>query len=412
MCPSYRATGEELHSTRGRARLLFEMANGEVITGGWQSRRGGRGARPVPVVQGLQARLPGRAWTWRRTRPSSWPSATEGRLRPGSALLDGRPAALAAPGGQAPGGRGATRSTRRPGGPLARGGEAGWAASRRSAPSRRSPGAVHRPVLAARRSAAGLGGGGRRPPTGSRGRGCCCGPTRSPTTSTPRSPPTPSPCSRPSATPSSCRRATVCCGLTWTSTGQVDAARRGAAAQPARHRAVAHRRRARSSGWSPRARPPCAPTGTELLPDEPLAAAWPAACARSPSCSPSTPTSCARPSPPARVGGAGAGALPPARRARHRGRPCGHGRAGHRRRGARLRLLRPRRQLRLREGPLRGVDGLRGAGAAARGARRRPVGGARRRLLLPHPAAPGGHREPVHLAQLAARVLRASRAAV
>jgi FAD/FMN-containing dehydrogenase/Fe-S oxidoreductase len=37
MCPSYRATGEEKHSTRGRARLLFEMANGQVITGGWRS---------------------------------------------------------------------------------------------------------------------------------------------------------------------------------------------------------------------------------------------------------------------------------------------------------------------------------------------------------------------------------------
>jgi FAD/FMN-containing dehydrogenase/Fe-S oxidoreductase len=37
MCPSYRATGEEMHSTRGRARLLFEMASGEVVTGGWQS---------------------------------------------------------------------------------------------------------------------------------------------------------------------------------------------------------------------------------------------------------------------------------------------------------------------------------------------------------------------------------------
>jgi FAD/FMN-containing dehydrogenase/Fe-S oxidoreductase len=37
MCPSYRATGEEMHSTRGRARLLFEMANGQVITGGWHS---------------------------------------------------------------------------------------------------------------------------------------------------------------------------------------------------------------------------------------------------------------------------------------------------------------------------------------------------------------------------------------
>jgi FAD/FMN-containing dehydrogenase/Fe-S oxidoreductase len=37
MCPSFRATGEEMHSTRGRARLLFEMANGQVISGGWQA---------------------------------------------------------------------------------------------------------------------------------------------------------------------------------------------------------------------------------------------------------------------------------------------------------------------------------------------------------------------------------------
>ncbi|MDI9885997.1 FAD-binding and (Fe-S)-binding domain-containing protein [Streptomyces sp. HNM0645] len=38
MCPSYRATGEERHSTRGRARLLHEMLAGEVVTGGWRSR--------------------------------------------------------------------------------------------------------------------------------------------------------------------------------------------------------------------------------------------------------------------------------------------------------------------------------------------------------------------------------------
>ena len=37
MCPSYRATGEEHHSTRGRARLLFEMLQGDVITDGWAS---------------------------------------------------------------------------------------------------------------------------------------------------------------------------------------------------------------------------------------------------------------------------------------------------------------------------------------------------------------------------------------
>ncbi|MEV0388908.1 FAD-binding and (Fe-S)-binding domain-containing protein [Nonomuraea sp. NPDC050643] len=37
MCPSYRVTREEEHSTRGRARLLEEMARGEVITDGWRS---------------------------------------------------------------------------------------------------------------------------------------------------------------------------------------------------------------------------------------------------------------------------------------------------------------------------------------------------------------------------------------
>jgi len=37
MCPSYQVTREETHSTRGRARLLFEMIRGEVITDGWRS---------------------------------------------------------------------------------------------------------------------------------------------------------------------------------------------------------------------------------------------------------------------------------------------------------------------------------------------------------------------------------------
>lgn len=37
MCPSFRATGEEEHSTRGRARLLHEMLAGELVTDGWQS---------------------------------------------------------------------------------------------------------------------------------------------------------------------------------------------------------------------------------------------------------------------------------------------------------------------------------------------------------------------------------------
>jgi FAD/FMN-containing dehydrogenase/Fe-S oxidoreductase len=37
MCPSYMATREEKHSTRGRARLLFEMLRGETLKDGWKN---------------------------------------------------------------------------------------------------------------------------------------------------------------------------------------------------------------------------------------------------------------------------------------------------------------------------------------------------------------------------------------
>ena len=37
MCPSYMATREEKHSTRGRAHLLWELLQGEVLEGGWQN---------------------------------------------------------------------------------------------------------------------------------------------------------------------------------------------------------------------------------------------------------------------------------------------------------------------------------------------------------------------------------------
>jgi FAD/FMN-containing dehydrogenase/Fe-S oxidoreductase len=37
MCPSYVATMEEQHTTRGRARLLFEMLRGDAVTSGWHS---------------------------------------------------------------------------------------------------------------------------------------------------------------------------------------------------------------------------------------------------------------------------------------------------------------------------------------------------------------------------------------
>ena len=36
MCPSYMVTLEEEHSTRGRAHMLFEMLQGEVVRDGWK----------------------------------------------------------------------------------------------------------------------------------------------------------------------------------------------------------------------------------------------------------------------------------------------------------------------------------------------------------------------------------------
>ncbi len=37
MCPSYRVTAQEEHSTRGRAHLLLEMIDGDVVSDGWRS---------------------------------------------------------------------------------------------------------------------------------------------------------------------------------------------------------------------------------------------------------------------------------------------------------------------------------------------------------------------------------------
>jgi Fe-S oxidoreductase len=37
MCPSYMVTREEQHATRGRARLLFEMLEGDPLDGGWDN---------------------------------------------------------------------------------------------------------------------------------------------------------------------------------------------------------------------------------------------------------------------------------------------------------------------------------------------------------------------------------------
>jgi hypothetical protein len=59
MCPSYRATGEEQHSTRGRARLLWEMLAGALRKEGFQSEAVHEALDLVPELQGLQDGVPG-----------------------------------------------------------------------------------------------------------------------------------------------------------------------------------------------------------------------------------------------------------------------------------------------------------------------------------------------------------------
>ena len=88
MCPSYRVTREEKHSTRGRARLLFEMLQGEVLPDGWRDDavkealdlclacKGCKGDCPVNVDMA----------TYKAEFLSHY---YEGRLRPVTRLRDG-----------------------------------------------------------------------------------------------------------------------------------------------------------------------------------------------------------------------------------------------------------------------------------------------------------------------------------
>ena len=83
------STREEKHSTRGRARLLFEMLRGDAIEGGWRNEEVKRGARPLPGLQGLQAPSARCTSTWPRTRPSSSRTTTRAGSGPRHAYAMG-----------------------------------------------------------------------------------------------------------------------------------------------------------------------------------------------------------------------------------------------------------------------------------------------------------------------------------
>ena len=178
MCPSYQVTREEMHTTRGRAHLLFEMLQGEVITDGWKSEEVKESLDLCLACKGCKLDCPVNVdmATYKAEFLSHY---YEGRLRPRAAYAFGLDPPL-----------GSARRRWLRGWPTL---HAHARAARLQVDGGRGPASasarVRAPYLHAlvrgRRAAAS-----RAPPA------CCCGPTRSTTTSIPRPwPPRPR-CSR------------------------------------------------------------------------------------------------------------------------------------------------------------------------------------------------------------------------
>jgi Fe-S oxidoreductase len=102
MCPSYRATREEEHSTRGRAHLLWEMTQGEVIRDGWRSEEVKRSLDLCLACKGCKSDCPVGVdlATYKAEFLSHY---YEGRIRPLSAYAFGNIDLWASLASQAPG---------------------------------------------------------------------------------------------------------------------------------------------------------------------------------------------------------------------------------------------------------------------------------------------------------------------
>ena len=296
------------------------------------------------------------AWPARAARPTARPTSTWPPTRPSSSpTTTGPPAARRAPTtalGWLPAGRRGVARLR-----LAAAGQRAHPGTRRCAALATRLGGLEdraRSRCSPRRPCS-SGAPPARParPTGPRGARCCCGRTRSPTTSTRTSARPPSRCSRRPAGGSSCPAEPLCCGLTWISTGQLATAKRvlqrtvgrAGPARPARRprrraRAELHRRvplrRARAVPRRPGRRSGCATTPSR----------WPSCCTehtagwQPPRAGPARRSPrCTATSTPSWAGTPTSDLLE---------------QAGRRRRAPGLRLLRPGRQLRLRGRPRRG----------------------------------------------------------
>lgn len=89
MCPSYRATKEERYSTRGRARLLWEMLQGDIVKNGWNSEEVKEALDTCLSCKGCRSECP------THTDMASYKAEFlshyyEGHLRPRQAITMGR----------------------------------------------------------------------------------------------------------------------------------------------------------------------------------------------------------------------------------------------------------------------------------------------------------------------------------
>jgi FAD/FMN-containing dehydrogenase/Fe-S oxidoreductase len=102
MCPSYRATHEEEHSTRGRAHLLWEMTRGEVIRDGWRSEEVKQSLDLCLACKGCKSECP--VGVDLATYKSEFLSHYyQGRMRPRSAYVFGNIDSWARAASHAPG---------------------------------------------------------------------------------------------------------------------------------------------------------------------------------------------------------------------------------------------------------------------------------------------------------------------
>jgi FAD/FMN-containing dehydrogenase/Fe-S oxidoreductase len=88
MCPSYMATMEEKHSTRGRAHLLFEMVQGDVIRDGWKSEAVHESLDLCLSCKGCKNECPVSV-DMAAYKAEFYSHFYEGRLRPGAAYAFG-----------------------------------------------------------------------------------------------------------------------------------------------------------------------------------------------------------------------------------------------------------------------------------------------------------------------------------